>query len=75
MRRLSFQEIGRAACRWPFGDPGNGDFAYCGLEPADGRPYCAGHCRMAYRPPSARARQSPDERRWPNRLANSWRET
>ena len=74
MRRVSFQEIGRAACRWPFGDPGSGDFAYCGLEPADGRPYCAGHCRMAYRPPNARTRQSPHERRWPNRLANSWRQ-
>jgi len=75
MRRVSFQEIGRAACRWPVGDPRSGDFAYCGLEPADGRPYCAGHCRMAYRPPNARARQSPHERRWPNRHATSWRQT
>src|SRR5271165_1499359 len=69
MRRVSFQEIGRAACRWPFGDPASGDFAYCGLDQADGRPYCAGHCRMAYRPPNARTRPSAEER-WPNRLAN-----
>ena len=74
MRRVTFQEIGRAACRWPVGDPTSDDFSYCGLESANGRPYCAGHCRLAYRPPNARARPSPDER-WPNRLANSWRQT
>ncbi len=73
MRRLRFDEIRDSACRWPIGDPRSGEFAYCGLEPAEGRSYCAGHCRMAYRPPGARPRQSPQERlRYPA-LANSWR--
>jgi GcrA cell cycle regulator len=54
MRRLRFEEIRESACRWPLGDPRSGDFAYCGLTPAAGQSYCAGHCRMAYRPPHAR---------------------
>ncbi len=70
MRRVRFQDIRRLACRWPIGDPTHGDFAYCGLTPADGRPYCAGHCRIAYRPPNARARRSPQERRWSRPVAH-----
>ena len=50
MRRVTFQDIRHRACRWPLGDPRSGDFVFCGLPPAEGRSYCAGHCRMAYRP-------------------------
>ncbi|MBV8103789.1 MAG: hypothetical protein JO223_04035 [Hyphomicrobiales bacterium] len=70
MRRVRFEEIRGSACRWPLGDPRSGDFAYCGLKPAEGRSYCAGHCRMAYRRPEAGARQSPHERRWPRAPAS-----
>ncbi|MFY9969953.1 MAG: GcrA family cell cycle regulator, partial [Roseiarcus sp.] len=52
--RVRFEDIRGLACRWPLGDPGSGDFAYCGLESAKGHSYCAGHCRMAYRRPEAR---------------------
>ncbi len=62
MRRVRFEDIREFACRWPLGDPRSGDFAYCGLKPAQGRSYCAGHCRMAYRRPEAGVRQSPHER-------------
>jgi len=59
MRRVRFEEIRELACRWPLGDPKSGDFAYCGLQPVEGQSYCAGHCRMAYRPPQqGRARDS-----------------
>jgi len=58
MRRLRFEEIRESSCRWPLGDPRSGEFAYCGLTPAKSQSYCAGHCRMAYRPPNARARPS-----------------
>src|SRR5271165_3001883 len=75
MRRVPFKDIRAFACRWPVGDPRSGDFAYCGLAPAEGRPYCAGHCRMAYRPPSARATRNPHERRWSSPVANAWRPT
>jgi GcrA cell cycle regulator len=56
MRRVRFEDIREFACRWPLGDPRSGDFAYCGLKPAEGHSYCAGHCRMAYRRPQRRAR-------------------
>jgi GcrA cell cycle regulator len=73
MRRVSFEEICEFACRWPLGDPRTGEFAYCGLAPAKGQSYCAGHCRMAYRPPTPRRRQSPREWQGMLALSNSWR--
>ena len=70
MRRVRFEEIRGFACRWPLGDPRSEDFAYCGLKPAEGHSYCAGHCRMAYRRPEAGARQGTHERRWSRALAS-----
>jgi len=63
MRPVRLEEILEIACRWPLGDPRNGEFAYCGLESAKGHSYCAGHYRMAYQPPKARTRQTPHVRR------------
>jgi GcrA cell cycle regulator len=71
MRRVRFEDVHESACRWPLGDPRSGDFAYCGLKPAEGQSYCAGHCRMAYRP--SQARQSARERQGYRAIANSWR--
>ena len=71
MRRLRFEEIRESVCRWPLGDPRSGDFAYCGLQPVEGQSYCAGHCRMAYRPPQAR--RSAPERQGFRAIASSWR--
>jgi GcrA cell cycle regulator len=51
MQRIGFADIGEAQCRWPIGDPLQGDFVFCGLQVARGRPYCAGHCRLVYRWP------------------------
>jgi GcrA cell cycle regulator len=70
MRRVRFEEIREFACRWPLGDPRSGEFAYCGLTPAKGQSYCAGHCRMAYRAPQLRpiARE-----RGLRAIASSWR--
>lgn len=52
MRRIGLVAVGEADCKWPIGDPAADDFAYCGLEVAKGRAYCAGHCRMIYRRPT-----------------------
>jgi GcrA cell cycle regulator len=51
MRRIAFADVGEAQCRWPIGDPLQNDFAFCGLQVARGRAYCAGHCRLVYRWP------------------------
>ncbi len=71
MRRLRFEDIREAACRWPLGDPRSGDFAYCGLTSVEGQSYCAGHCRLAYR--SAQARANTRERQRLRAIGNSWR--
>ena len=36
-------------CEWPFGEVGTDDFHFCGKKTAPGKPYCARHCRRAYR--------------------------
>jgi GcrA cell cycle regulator len=73
MRRVRFEEIREFACRWPLGDPRSGEFAYCGLTPAKGQSYCAGHCRMAYRSSNARAKPSQQAGQTLCGHANSWR--
>jgi GcrA cell cycle regulator len=73
MRRVRFEEIREFACRWPLGDPKAGEFAYCGLSAMRGQSYCAGHCRMAYRAPEARARRSAHDEPGRRALAGSWR--
>ena len=35
-------------CRWPFGDPVDADFHYCGELPLIGRPYCDKHDAQSY---------------------------
>jgi GcrA cell cycle regulator len=71
MQRVRFEDIREFACRWPLGDPKSGEFAYCGLKRVEGQSYCAGHCRMAYRPPQAR--QSARDRQGLGAIPSSWR--
>ena len=54
MLKIGLEEIREDACRWPLGDPTSEEFVYCGVQTAKGRSYCAGHCRMAYKPPGSR---------------------
>jgi GcrA cell cycle regulator len=48
----SLLELSDERCRWPISTPGAEDFCFCGNPPVEGRPYCAGHTRLAYRPGS-----------------------
>lgn len=73
MQRISFEEIREFACRWPLGDPRSREFAFCGLTPAKGKSYCAGHCRMAYRAPNAGVRRRIHWRQSPHAPSNTWR--
>jgi GcrA cell cycle regulator len=47
--KCTLMELNRHTCRWPLGNPSQEDFGFCGAEPIDDRPYCAPHCRIAYR--------------------------
>ena len=38
-------------CQWPFGDPQDEDFRYCGAPTHAPYSYCERHARMAYRDP------------------------
>ena len=55
-------ELTDATCRWPVGDPGEADFAFCGAAPFKPYPYCVGHCLIAYRPDSGEAGESAPQR-------------
>ncbi len=39
---------GSRACMWPMGDPKQPGFHFCGAPAEVGRPYCSGHCSVAY---------------------------
>ncbi len=36
------------SCLWPFGDPGEPEFHFCGAQAVEGKPYCPEHCARAY---------------------------
>ena len=55
-QRRTILELTEQTCRWPVGDPGSGDFFFCGGNTLDGLPYCAYHSRIAYQPASDRRR-------------------
>jgi GcrA cell cycle regulator len=40
--------IVKRPCQWPFGDPGQADFRFCGREAAPSKPYCPEHVARAY---------------------------
>ncbi len=50
MKRLPLLELERKHCRWPAEGEGRHTL-YCGLDARPGKPYCAGHCALAYRKP------------------------
>ena len=41
-------EWSRNKCLWPYGDPKNLDFKFCGERVLSGKPYCLKHCELAY---------------------------
>jgi GcrA cell cycle regulator len=49
-RRKNFEDLQLHDCRWPVGDPQSEGFFFCGGPASKGLPYCAPHCRVAYRP-------------------------
>ena len=56
-QRCSILELNESTCRWPLGEPGREDFAYCGGHTVEGLPYCGYHARIAYQPVADRRRE------------------
>ena len=53
--RKTIASLGTLDCRWPFGDPLDPDFHFCGKATADGSTYCEFHMRRAFQPARPRA--------------------
>lgn len=47
-RGLRFVDLSKDGCRWPFNDPQESNFHFCGDPIAEGKPYCETHCAVAY---------------------------
>lgn len=56
-QRRTILELTESTCRWPVGDPGSGDFFFCGGNTLGNLPYCAHHARLAYQPAVDRRRE------------------
>jgi GcrA cell cycle regulator len=52
--RKTVETLQLDSCRWPFGDPVEHNFYFCGKQKSDGSPYCEFHMRRAYRPAQMR---------------------
>jgi GcrA cell cycle regulator len=48
---IDMEGLGDSNCHWPYGD---GPFTFCGHQALAKLPYCAKHCRIAYRPMTSR---------------------
>ncbi len=57
-QRKTILKLTEKTCHWPVGDPGSGDFFFCGGATADGLPYCVHHARRAYAGRPTRRRDS-----------------
>jgi GcrA cell cycle regulator len=61
-QRRTILELNDQTCRWPVGDPGGGDFFFCGGHALASLPYCAYHSRIAYQPAADRRRDRRPQR-------------
>ncbi len=48
-QRCTLLQLTNGICKWPFGEPQSPDFFFCGGDAIEGKPYCVGHCQVAYR--------------------------
>ena len=55
-KRASILTLTENTCKWPIGDPGDGDFHFCGHKSEPGAPYCKYHADIAYQPSADRRR-------------------
>lgn len=62
-RRLkALYNLKRNECVFPYGDPRDKRFGFCGRKALPDKPYCEGHCNEAYMPTNRSRRRAQDER-------------
>lgn len=64
-QRKSLLELSNAVCRYPIGEPGSGDFFFCGGPTNDKPPYCAFHTKRCFTQPTNRS--TVPYRNWANK--------
>jgi len=47
---IALTDLKPSQCRWPQGDPREGEFGFCGSSCVTGMPYCEEHVAVAYQP-------------------------
>lgn len=57
-RKLKLVELSDQTCKWPFGDPLQGEFYFCGHNTDDKSPYCKYHGKLAFQQPQDRRKVS-----------------
>lgn len=45
---VGIMQLGRHSCRWPYGDPKEAGFGFCGRAVIEGSSYCAEHDHRAH---------------------------
>lgn len=53
---VRLEDLQSTSCRWPFGDPRDANFGFCGVEKAGCGPYCAEHAQLAFSPNAIKKR-------------------
>jgi len=59
--RIPLTDLESGQCRWPFGDPREKNFGFCGARSAEGVPYCSEHAHAAYQVTSRGRQLSADD--------------
>lgn len=60
--RKPLRDLEANECKWPIGDPQDKRFGFCAGARVPGKPYCEGHCAIAYVPPEVARREAADRR-------------
>jgi len=56
--RKTILDLTNKTCRWPYHDPRDPDFYFCGRGTETDKPYCDHHSRQAYQPVNDRRRRN-----------------
>ncbi len=65
-RPCTLMQLSATRCRWPYGDPKEPGFRYCGGAKEPERSYCPAHIKLAHREPLPYIQRGPTERTPPH---------
>jgi GcrA cell cycle regulator len=60
---VALLDLEPSQCRWPYGDPKQPGFGFCGCETVPGLSYCEGHAQRAFQPRQVRRVRQDEKQR------------